>query len=53
MNQMLAQWIYEDQTPDDLIRPAWMARWACSCSVWCWPSRATARGCGCWNTGDG
>jgi type IV secretory pathway TraG/TraD family ATPase VirD4 len=23
MNQMLSQWIYEGQTPDDLIRPAW------------------------------
>jgi len=24
MNQMLSEWIYEGQTPDDLIRPAWM-----------------------------
>ncbi len=23
MNQMLSEWIYEGQTPDDLIRPAW------------------------------
>lgn len=24
MNQMLAEWIYADQSPDDLIRPAWV-----------------------------
>ena len=24
MNQMLSEWIYESQSPDDLIRPAWM-----------------------------
>ena len=23
MNQMLSEWVYEGQTPDDLIRPAW------------------------------
>src|SRR5260370_28701440 len=23
MNQMLAQWIFDGQSPDDLIRPAW------------------------------
>ena len=24
MNRMLAEWIYADQSPDDLIRPAWV-----------------------------
>ncbi len=24
MNQMLAEWIYDGQSPDDLIRPAWV-----------------------------
>ncbi len=53
MHQMLAEWVYDNQSPDDLIRPAWIGALGTFVLGLVLAIPATGHGCICWSTDAG